>query len=297
MELRHLRYFLAIAEAGSITKAAENLHIAQPPLSRQLKDLESELGFDLFERNKKKKVTLTFQGQFFLNKSKNLLNILEDSLVESREYHEQINQTLAIGTTIYSSQIMFNQIEAFKQDKPHVRFNIWESDSVRLLQLLKERKIDVAYITEDVQADGIITETVMNDYCVCVVPQNINVCISKEEISVEELANLPLVLLVANTDSGLHKQILNSFTQRKLKANILCECHDSSMLIQLLSKGVGVTILPSATITSDILNNYTIKRIKSNPWITKTKIAWRKDSYTPKIAQTYLNENRDYDIF
>ena len=64
MELRHLYYFLTIAEAGSITKGAEMLNISQPPLSRQLKDLEDELGFNLFERNKKKKVRLTTQGNF-----------------------------------------------------------------------------------------------------------------------------------------------------------------------------------------------------------------------------------------
>ena len=68
MELRHLRYFLAIAKAGSISSAAEILHIAQPPLSRQLKDLERELGFELFERNKKRKVQLTDQGRFLLIK-------------------------------------------------------------------------------------------------------------------------------------------------------------------------------------------------------------------------------------
>ena len=104
MELRHLRYFLAIAEAGSITKAAESLHIAQPPLSRQLKDLENELGFNLFERNKKKKVKLTAQGEFFQEKAKHILNTVNDAVNETQEFNEQVKIfKLAIGTTIYGS--------------------------------------------------------------------------------------------------------------------------------------------------------------------------------------------------
>ncbi|SUM35231.1 transcriptional regulator [Staphylococcus gallinarum] len=111
MELRHLRYFLAIAKAGSISSAAEILHIAQPPLSRQLKDLERELGFELFERNKKRKVQLTDQGRFFVNKAQLILNTIDDSVMETQEFHEQVEQSLAIGTTIYSSNKMFEQIE------------------------------------------------------------------------------------------------------------------------------------------------------------------------------------------
>lgn len=68
MDIRQLRYFIAIAEQGTISKVAEFLHMAQPPLSRQLKMMEDELGVVLFERNKKKKVTLTAQGELFLKK-------------------------------------------------------------------------------------------------------------------------------------------------------------------------------------------------------------------------------------
>lgn len=107
MELRHLHYFIAIAKAGSITKAAENLHIAQPPLSRQLKNLEDELGISLFERNKKKKVKLTLQGEFFLKKAEHIINTVNDTVAEVKEFNEIVNYNLAVGTTIYSAQTMF----------------------------------------------------------------------------------------------------------------------------------------------------------------------------------------------
>lgn len=290
MELRHLRYFLAIAEAGSITKAAESLHIAQPPLSRQLKDLENELGFNLFERNKKKKVKLTAQGEFFQEKAKHILNTVNDAVNETQEFNEQVNLKLAIGTTIYGSQTMFKQIELFKKKNDNMRFNIWESDSISLIQLLKERKIDVAYINESLSDNDIVTKTIINDYCVCILPNNTFEHIAVTEISIKELSQLPLILLTSNTFSGLYRQIINTFNEQQLNVNILCECHDSSMLIQLLSRGFGGTILPASSITEEIYKEYTILPIIDNPWIFQTKLAWRKEGYTPKIANDFIEK-------
>ncbi|MEB6243764.1 LysR family transcriptional regulator [Staphylococcus gallinarum] len=293
MELRHLRYFLAIAKAGSISSAAEILHIAQPPLSRQLKDLERELGFELFERNKKRKVQLTDQGRFFVNKAQLILNTIDDSVMETQEFHEQVEQSLAIGTTIYSSNKMFEQIEQFKQLYTDVRFNIWESDSINIIKLLNERKLDIAYINETIQNNTIHIKHIHTDQCVCIIPQNIAQHITEEIISLEVLAQLPLVLLISDTESGLHKQILNTFHSHQLSANILCECHDSSILMQILSKGFGVTILPYNSITPDILDHYVVKEIKGHPWTTTTNLIWRKNSYLPKMVQAFLQQHDD----
>ncbi|MCD8822153.1 LysR family transcriptional regulator [Staphylococcus gallinarum] len=293
MELRHLRYFLAIAKAGSISSAAEILHIAQPPLSRQLKDLERELGFELFERNKKRKVQLTDQGRFFVNKAQLILNTIDDSVMETQEFHEQVEQSLAIGTTIYSSNKMFEQIEQFKQLYTDVRFNIWESDSINIIKLLNERKLDIAYINETIQNNTIHIKHIHTDQCVCIIPQNIAQHITEEIISLEVLAQLPLVLLISDTESGLHKQILNTFHSHQLSANILCECHDSSILMQILSKGFGVTILPYNSITPDILDHYVVKEIEGHPWSTTTNLIWRKNSYLPKMVQAFLQQHDD----
>ncbi|WP_436951037.1 LysR family transcriptional regulator [Staphylococcus shinii] len=291
MELRHLHYFIAIAKFGSITKAAESLHIAQPPLSRQLRSLEEELGVNLFERNKKKKVKLTLQGEFFLKKAEHILNTVNDTLTEFKEFDKTVNYKLAVGTTIYSAQTMFKQIEKFKKKHDDLRFNIWEADSTSLYKLLKERKIDVAYVNDELSDSDIKSKLILDENCFCILPKNIEEYIKHEEISIEELAKLPLILLTSNTFSGLYKQIIDTFNEKKLDANILCECHDSSILIQLLSRGVGGTVLPGSAITKDIHKSYTVLPIKDNYWTSQTQIAWRKDGYTSKIAQVFINEN------
>ena len=123
----------------------------------------------------------------------------------------------------------------------------------------------------------------------CIIPQNIAQHITEEIISLEVLAKLPLVLLISDTESGLHKQILNTFHAHQLSANILCECHDSSILMQILSKGFGVTILPYTSITPSILDHYVVKEIKGHPWTTTTNLIWRKIVISLKWYKLFYN--------
>src|SRR6478609_5313697 len=129
MDIRQLRYFVAIAEEGTITKAAQALHMAQPPLSRQLKIMEEELGVLLFERNKKKKVTLTTQGKLFLKKAKQVIHSLEEAIIEVKEFGEEVSGTLAIGSTIYDAPLLLSALQDFRKKYPQVNFSVWEGNS------------------------------------------------------------------------------------------------------------------------------------------------------------------------
>src|SRR6478735_7240752 len=97
MVIRELRYFIAIAEQEIISKAAEHLHMAQPTLSRKLKMMENKLNVVLFDRNKKKKVTLISQGELFLKKAKKLLHGMEEAILEVKELSRKQSDTLSVG--------------------------------------------------------------------------------------------------------------------------------------------------------------------------------------------------------
>ncbi|MEX2948977.1 LysR family transcriptional regulator [Staphylococcus warneri] len=288
MEIRHLHYFVTIAEAGSITKAAEALHISQPPLSRQLKSLETELGFKLFNRENKKGINLTKQGEFFLDKAKGILNNIDNALTESREFDNQVQQRISIGTTIYTSMSMFQHIEAFKKVYQETNFNIWESDSKRLIHLLNQRQIDVAYVNETIDDATIKSEVIKEDECVCVLPYNIHENITSETLSINELAQLPLILLNSNNETGFYKQIMDTFKMNQLEPNIFCECHDSSTLLQFLARGFGGTILPTSFLTSDIFNNHVVLPIVNQPWSITIKLAWKKEDFMTKKVKAYI---------
>ncbi len=118
--------------------------MAQPPLSRQLKMMEDELGVTLFERNKKKKVVLTVQGKLFLNKAKQVIYNLDEAILEVQEYGKEISGTLAIGATIYSAPLMLSTLKSFRKKYPNVKFSVWEGNSTHLMELLENHTIDIA---------------------------------------------------------------------------------------------------------------------------------------------------------
>jgi DNA-binding transcriptional LysR family regulator len=287
MDIRQLRYFVAIAEEGSITKAAHKLHMAQPPLSRQLKMIEEELELTLFERNKKKKVALTAQGELFLKKAKEVLFSLDEAILEVKQYGEEISGTLSIGSTIYCAPIMLSKLHEFRHKYPQICFNIWEGDSNRLIELLKEHQIDIAISGGPFPKEDIEKKPLAADPCYLVIPTDYP--LDKKQITVEEIAQLPLLLLSSSQESGLYNQILAEFKNRDLTPNILCECHDSALLLSLVSTGFGVTILPESMFKKKFIGNFKRINIKANPWVLDRAIIWRSGSYLSPSAKEFLH--------
>ncbi len=287
MDIRQLRYFVAIAEEGTITNAAKHLHMAQPPLSRQLKMMEEELGITLFERNKKKKVTLTPQGELFLKKAKEVLFNLEEAMIEVKQFGEKISGTLSIGSTIYCAPLMLSTLTEFRHKFPQIRFNIWEGSSTRLMELLADRQIDIAISGGPFPKDRIEMKKLAVDPCVLVMP--INYPFAEEQIDVAAIADLPLLLLHPSQGSeGLYDQILKEFKQQDLEPNILCKCHDSAMLLNLVSTGFGVTILPESILWNKFIGNFKRIEIKNNPWVLERALIWRSNGYLPPSVKEFL---------
>ena len=128
MELRHIRYFKAVAEEKSFTKAAEQLAIAQPPLSRQIQDLEAELGTTLFLRTPHK-VSLTEEGELFLQYANQILDLVNRSEEDVRERKEGLQGTLYIASVEGCGPRLFAEwIAGFQQRHPHVQYNLWNGN-------------------------------------------------------------------------------------------------------------------------------------------------------------------------
>ena len=128
MELRHIRYFKAVAEEKNFTRAAEKLAIAQPPLSRQIQDLEEELGTELFVRSPHK-VTLTEEGELFLQYASQILDLVSKSEEEVREMREGLTGTLYIASVEGCAPRFFAEwISTFRKKHPNVQYNLWNGN-------------------------------------------------------------------------------------------------------------------------------------------------------------------------
>ncbi|WEG12411.1 LysR family transcriptional regulator [Pullulanibacillus sp. KACC 23026] len=287
MDIRQLNYFITIAEEGTITQAAKVLHIAQPHLSRQLKEMELELGLQLFDRNKKKAVSLTAQGRLFLEKAKEVINRFNDAIVEVKELGEEISGTLAIGTTIYCAPIMLARLEKFRQDHPQVRFHIWEGPSSYLKDLLGNRQIDLA-VSASSLAKADLQEKVITDIpCQLLAPKKMPV--PRNQVDLHYLSTIPIIILRSSLGNGLYGRITAEFESRGLQPNIICECHDSAILLDLVKMGVGAAILPNSMLHDLSMQNCEVYNIVDNPWTIRATVVWRANSYLPKTAKEFID--------
>ena len=146
MDIRQLRYFCAIAEEGQISRAAQRLHIAQPPLSYQLKLLEEELGVKLVDRNTRS-LSLTQAGRVFYQRAEQILGMLQAAASEVKDVEYGVNGILAIGSPpAIGNMYIPERIARFHEEYPYVRFQWREGNTFRVLELLESDMIEFGIV-------------------------------------------------------------------------------------------------------------------------------------------------------
>ncbi|MED3727524.1 LysR family transcriptional regulator [Priestia endophytica] len=284
MDLRQLRYFTAIAEEKQITRAAKKLHMAQPPLSHQLKLLEQELGVLLLERNGKE-MELTEAGKTLYKRGKDLIEKLEEINVEVQETGEGLRGILAFGTVKTCFSYLSERIRLFREQYPLVTYRVLEGDSYELTKYLQERKIEFAVVRLPVDMENFSFLPLPTENFVAIVPEDLEV---HSSISLKEIAKMPLMLLHRIDGTGLYELVIEAFMKNNLKPNIVCECADAAILLSLVKSGSGITLLPESTLSSFPLNG--LKIIKVNDCVIESKAAviWLKDRYISKSAKRLI---------
>jgi DNA-binding transcriptional LysR family regulator len=168
MELRHLRYFIAVAEEGHITRAAERLRMQQPPLSRQIKAIEQEMDVQLFRR-KARGVELTDAGRAFLDDARAMLGHLNRALDTARRIARGEQGRISVGYTLFHP-VVPRVIREFRQAFPLVSLTLEESSPYDLIERMQNDKIDVAFITLIADQEGVAIEPLLEEPRVVALP-------------------------------------------------------------------------------------------------------------------------------
>ena len=154
MELRTLRYFLAVAQAKTISAAAEALHVTQPTLSRQMQELEEELGKTLFLRGKRS-ITLTEEGTFFRKRAQEILSLLEKTTAELRAPDELLSGDIHIGGGETDAiRLLARAARRMRQDHPHVTFHIFSGNAEDVMEKIDRDLVDFGLFIEPVDLSG-----------------------------------------------------------------------------------------------------------------------------------------------
>ncbi|MFE1244221.1 LysR family transcriptional regulator [Fictibacillus sp. NPDC058756] len=286
MDIRQLKYFVTIAEEGKITTAAKKLNMAQPPLSKQLKQMEEELGVVLFDRDNKS-LNLTLEGERLLLRAKELLNKLDETMVEVQELRKSASGILSVGSNLYCASLILSKVVDIREKNPGLTFKVWEGETIHLIKMLSKRQIEIAITNSPITEKSISQMTLKSDPYVLVLPEKWTWS-GSEQCRLEEIIDLPLILLRPNYGLGAYGQIVNEFQRLDLEPNILCECQDLIMLLGLVSSGFGATILPISLLSLHSMGGLRVIQLKDQTLISEPKVIWRKNSYLSKAAKEFL---------
>jgi DNA-binding transcriptional LysR family regulator len=244
MELRHLRYFVAVAEEQSVTRAAARLHVSQPPLSRQIRDLEDELGVALFDHGAKS-VRLTEAGNVFLTQARVVLQQATEAVQmvkavangQSGEIHVGFAPSLTV-------EILPRALKIFQEASPGVRVQLHDLSTQEMLRGLRDGKLNVALMiqTSPKVLAGFEFEE-LRRYAVCVAMHPAHALARARKVSLEKVANERLVGYTLTDYPEYHLSLANVFASLKRGPRIAEEHDSATSLIAAVEAGRGVALV------------------------------------------------------
>ena len=244
MELRHLRYFIAVAEEENVSRAAGKLHLSQPALSRQIRDLEDELGFLLLERSAKS-VRLTDAGRTFLTEARAVLERADEAVKAARESASGAGELHVGYAPTLTARILPQTLRAFQASLPKIRVRLHDLSTEEMLAGLREEKLQVAFVIKlpASMLRGLQFEELMrDDFCVAVSPEH--PFSRKRSVTLEEVAREPLVTYSRKDYPEAYESLIALFAAVKSKPRIAEEHDSASSLIAAVEVGNAVTIAP-----------------------------------------------------
>jgi LysR family transcriptional regulator, benzoate and cis,cis-muconate-responsive activator of ben and cat genes len=244
MELRHLRYFVAVAEEQNVTRAAARLHVSQPPLSRQIRDLEDELGVALFEHGAKA-LRLTEAGRVFLTEARAILQRTNEAVQSVKAVatgqHGEIHVGYAPSLTV---ELLPRALRNFQETSPGVRVVLHDLSTQEMLRGLRDDKIHVALLVEVSKPvlAGLIFEELCR-YAVCLAAHPAHPLARARKVSVEQVAKERLVAYCLADYPEYHAWLTDLFSALKRPPQIAEEHEGSTSLIAAVEAGRGVALV------------------------------------------------------
>ncbi|GJD51540.1 Hca operon transcriptional activator HcaR [Methylobacterium crusticola] len=248
MELRHLRYFLAVAEELHFTRAAARLGIAQPPLSQQIQQLEREVGAPLFQRSARS-VSLTEAGQRLARDAREILAMTETALVSARRAARGEIGSIRIGFTASASFNPFvtGTIRDYRAASPDVEVNLLEDNTANLLELFRLRRLDVAFLRPAEGETGHLTRHLLfREPMVVALPAGHRLAGPEAALPLAALAGETFILYPRRNGRGLYDSIVGACRDAGFSPVVGQEAPQMASTVNLIAAGIGISIVPAS---------------------------------------------------
>ena len=245
MEFRHLKYFVAVAQERSFTRAAERLYISQPPLSRQIQQLEEELGLQLFDRDARP-LALTEAGRFFYARALRMLEQLDESIAMTRRL-SQVDRRLVIGfvpSTMYGALPRIARL--FRARRPKVPLVLVEKTSVEQVEALKAGQIDVGFGRIRFDDPALRREVLREERLVLAMPSEHPLASGAGPVSLAQAAAYPLLVYPRKPRPSYADHVLSLFRDLGLEPVEVHEIQEMQTALGLVASGMGLCVVPES---------------------------------------------------
>lgn len=291
MELRHLRYFVVVAEEGHFTRAAERLGMQQPPLSQQIRALEQELGFDLFRRHPKG-AALTAGGEVFLLEARAILEGVDRAVERAGRAADGIHGRLAVGFTSSAAAhpLIPRLMRAYREAWPQVELEFREGNAAELSEAVEQERLDAAFLRRPVgQFEGVAFQPLLEEELLLVLP------VGHPALAGRGKGKRPVVPLAALRDErfilvrrsgapGMYADLVEACVQAGFVPNVAIEVERMLTNISLVAAGAGVSAVP-ASMQGFHAESVVYCAIADAPprLSAPLTLAWREDSPRPTL--------------
>ncbi len=281
MELRHIRYFLALAEELNFSRAAQRLHIAQPPLSRQIRELEQQLEVQLFHRTKRQ-VQLTSAGKVFMTKAYQILDQVEQAYIRTRLTSTGMEGELRIGFTgaVYD---MIPTLQAFRKRFPRISLYLKHMNSTEQMEALVEGRLDIGVIGVPIRNSLMEVRPLPVVSFLAAMPSG-HPLADRTSLYLRDLAGETFIMTSKSSGPLYYDMVISAFQQARITPNLTIQAHDLQTVLALVASGMGVTLAPL------LLRTYSgviTRKLEDVDLTIQASLVWRKD-YRSQILDNLL---------
>ncbi len=290
MEIRHLRYFVAVAEELHFGRAAQRLGMAQPPLSQQIRRLEQELGVQLLQRSKRR-VQLTEPGRAFLDEARKVIAQVGIAVAVAQRASRGEVGRLAIGFLGAATFSLLPAIlKVFRQRYPGVEIELHELKSSELIQSLHQGRIHVGLVRMPVNDELLSVEPILQEKLVVALPEH-HLLAEKPRVDFRDLAGEAFLLPPRQLAPGFYEQLAELSQRAGFSLRIGAEASQLQTILNLVAAGMGITVVPESVMQMGG-RGVVFKRLPEPEPTMEIAVAWRRDDPS-QVLQSFLEVVRE----
>ncbi|HVY07545.1 MAG TPA: LysR family transcriptional regulator [Burkholderiales bacterium] len=282
MELRHLRYFVTVAEELHFGRAARKLHISQPPLSMQIRSLEEELGVTLLNRTQRH-VSLTQAGSALLGEARHILARVEQAVLTTRRASRGEIGELAVGfISVADYSVLPVVLREFRRRFPLVNLTLREATSDAQLRDLPAGHIDVGFVLPPINEPALESVAILREPLIAALPDKHPLARKHGKLALEKLKDAPFILFPRPRAPGLYDDIVSRCRAAGFSPRVEQEAIQMQTIVSLVSAELGVALIP-ASLMNLRRTGVTYKSLQGGSPMMEIHLAWRRGDDLPAL--------------